>query len=49
MYITYMPKAKKKMAGRIAWRHRTGQVLDPGSGTRGMFLPQTLHNETGRH
>jgi hypothetical protein len=50
MYITYTPKVKKrngKWDSPRSWRHRTGQVLDPGSGSGGMFLQLMLQNETG--
>jgi hypothetical protein len=45
MYIITTPKAKEKMVGKIAWGHRA----TIGTIAGGMFLPQTLQNETGRH
>jgi hypothetical protein len=44
VYNTTAPKAKK--GGRRdslgSWGRRTSQVLDPGTATEGMFLPQML-------
>jgi hypothetical protein len=49
IFITATPKAKAKTIGGINWGHRTCQVLYPRAGAEGVFLPQVLQNETGRH